>query len=147
MFEGGFRVPAAITWSERLPRNEIRDQFAVNADWMPTLAELCDIKLNTKDLDGKSLMPVIKNAKAKSQHNEIFSWQHGNQWATRNGKWKLLGNPVDKTNKAPLTDDDKIFLVNLETDTGEMTNLAKKYPEKVKQLESQFQLWLEGNKN
>jgi arylsulfatase A len=147
LFEGGFRVPAAITWSERLPRNEIRDQFAVNADWMPTLAELCDIKLNTKDLDGKSLMPVIKNAKAKSQHNEIFSWQHGNQWATRNGKWKLLGNPVDKTNKAPLTDDDKIFLVNLETDPGEMTNLAKKYPEKVKQLESQFQLWLEGNKN
>jgi arylsulfatase A-like enzyme len=147
LFEGGFRIPAAITWPAGLPNDQVRDQFAVNADWMPTLAELCKIELDTKELDGKSLIPVIENSKAKSQHNEIFSWQHGKQWATRSGKWKLLGNPVDKSNKAPITEDDKLFLVDLEKDPGEMTNLAKKYPEKVKELESQFNLWLEGNKN
>lgn len=145
LFEGGFRVPAAITWSAKLPKDEIRDQFAVNADWMPTLAELCEIKLDTKDLDGKSLMPVINNRKARSQHNEIFSWQHGKQWATRAGKWKLLGNPVDKSNKAPLTDDDQIFLVNLETDPGEMNNLAAKHPDLVQKLSKQYKEWLKNN--
>ena len=145
LFEGGFRVPAAISWPGTLPADEVRSQFSVNADWMPTLAELCEIKLNLNDLDGKSLMPVINNPSTKSQHNEVFSWQHGKQWATRSGKWKLLGNPVDKSNQAPLTEEDKRFLVNLETDPGEQTNLAEQYPEKVIELENQFQEWVKSN--
>ena len=147
LFEGGFRVPASISWPAKLPNNEVRDQFAVNADWMPTLAELCNIGLNTKELDGKSLLPVIKNNSAKSQHNTIFSWQHGKQWATRSGKWKLLGNPVDKSNQAELTANDKLFLVDLEKDPGEKTNLTAKYPEKVKELENQYRIWLKHSKN
>tara|TARA_R110002167_G_scaffold245914_1_gene451315 strand:- start:737 stop:1516 length:780 start_codon:yes stop_codon:yes gene_type:complete len=146
LFEGGFRIPAAISWPGEIPNDQVRDQFAVNADWMPTLAELCNINLDTKELDGKSLMTVIENSSAKSQHNEIFSWQHGKQWATRSGKWKLLGNPVDKSNKAPLTEKDKLFLVNLERDPGEMNNLAAKYPNKVKELENQYAEWLVENK-
>lgn len=143
LFEGGFRVPAAITWPSQIPSNSIRNQFAVNLDWMPTLAELCGISLETKDLDGRSLMPVIRDANAKSQHNEIFTWQHGKQWATRSGKWKLLGNPVDKTNKTPLTDQDKLFLVDLEADPGEMKNLASEFPQKVEELKKQYEEWLD----
>lgn len=146
LFEGGFRIPAAISWPAELPNDQLRDQFAVNADWMPTLAELCNIDLDTKELDGKSLMSVIENTEAKSQHNEIFSWQHGKQWATRSGKWKLLGNPVDKSNKAPLTEEDKLFLVDLEIDPGEMTNLAKDKPEQVRKLKAQYEKWLQTNK-
>lgn len=142
LFEGGFRVPASISWPGHIPSGEVRGQFAVNADWMPTLADLIGIELDTKDLDGKSLMPVIRDESANSQHNEVFSWKHGKQWATRSGKWKLLGNPVDKTNKAPITEEDKLFLVNLEDDPGEMKNLAKKYPEKVSELEQQYGEWL-----
>ena len=141
LFEGGFRVPAAISWPERLPKNEVRGQFGVNSDWMPTLAELCGIALDTKSLDGKSLVPVINNSQANSSHNDMFCWQYGNQWAVRNGKWKLLGNPEDKTNKYPLTEDDKLFLVDLEKDPGEMHNLAPKYPKIVKKLERQFKEW------
>jgi arylsulfatase A-like enzyme len=114
---------------------------------MPTLADLCNINLDTKELDGKSLIPVIENNSAKSQHNEIFSWQHGKQWATRSGKWKLLGNPVDKSNQALLTENDKRFLVDLEKDPGEKNNLAAKYPEKVKELENQYRIWLKNNSN
>ncbi|MFT4566200.1 MAG: arylsulfatase A [Saprospiraceae bacterium] len=147
LFEGGYRVPAAITWRGNLPENEIRGQFSVNADWMPTLAALCNIDLDTQDLDGKSLVAVINDPEAKSQHNEIFTWQHGKQWATRSGKWKLLGNPVDKTNKSPLTEKDKLFLVDLEKDPGEMNNLAETYPEKVKELESQYLNWLITTEN
>jgi arylsulfatase A-like enzyme len=146
LFEGGFRVPASISWPKNIPANAIRNQFAVNLDWMPTLAELCGINLDAEDLDGKSLMPVIKDVEAESQHGEIFTWQHGQQWATRSGKWKLLGNPVDRTNKAPLTDKDRLFLVNLEADPGEMTNLASEFPQKVQELENQYTEWLETQK-
>lgn len=146
LFEGGFRVPASISWSKHIAANSIRDQFAVNLDWMPTLAELCGISINTEDLDGKSLIPVIKNSETESQHGEIFAWQHGQQWATRSGKWKLLGNPVDRTNKAPITDEDLLFLVDLEADPGEMKNLAKQFPQKVQELENQYNEWLESQK-
>jgi arylsulfatase A-like enzyme len=142
LFEGGFRVPAAISWPGKIPQNQIRDQFAVNADWMPTLAELCDIDLDTTDLDGLSLVPVIQRGTTKSAHRDVFTWQLGKQWATRSGKWKLLGNPVDKSNKAALTEKDMLFLVDLEKDPGETTNLAVLYPEKVRELEEQYRTWL-----
>ena len=144
LFEGGIRVPAAIKWPAKIKANQVRNQMAVNADWMPTLAELCGIDLDTKDLDGKSLVSVIMNEKSKSVHNDIFSWQHGKQWAARNGDWKLLGNPAIRYEEfAP---EDSLFLVNLKEDIGETTNLAATNPEKVKELQMQFEEWLEKSR-
>ena len=147
LFEGGYRVPAAITWRGNLPSDEVRGQFSVNADWMPTLAALCDINLETESLDGKSLVSVIKNPDAVSAHKDIFSWKHGKQWATRSGKWKLLGNPVDKTKKAALIEADKLFLVNLEVDPGEMSNVASQNPSIVSRLTQQYEQWLSTAQN
>lgn len=142
LFEGGFRVPAAITWPGHIPNNGVREQLSVNADWMPTLAELCGIELNTEDLDGKSLVPVIENPNSKSQHHDVFSWKKGEQWATRNGDWKLIGNPVEKIKNSKLSKEDELYLVNLKSDIGEAKNLAKKYPEKVVELKMQYEQWL-----
>jgi arylsulfatase A-like enzyme len=141
LFEGGIRVPAAISWPAKLKTSEVRDQLAVNLDWMPTLAELCGIHLDASDLDGISLVPVIENENAESRHAAGFCWQNVKHWAARKGDWKLLGNPVDNTNKAPISGKDSLFLVNLKNDPGEMTNLAEKYQDKVKELKSQFEQW------
>ena len=143
LFEGGIRVPAAISWPAKLKAGEVRHQLAVNADWMPTLAELCGIDLDISELDGKSLIPVLKHKEHETLHNQ-FCWQSGKHWAARNGNWKLLGNPAILDEK--FLPKDSLFLVNLETDPGEMTNLAKKYPEKVKELNLQFGQWLDRNR-
>lgn len=142
LFEGGIRVPAAISWPNHLPVDEVRDQFAVNADWMPTLAELCDIPLQTKNLDGQSLLPVLHDAEAASFHDDTFTWQLGKQWATRKGDWKLLGHPRDKSQKAELTEADTLYLVNLKDDIGEMQNVARENPEKLAELMLQYETWL-----
>lgn len=55
LFEGGVRVPAIITWKGHIPKNEVRQQFATNIDWFPTLADYCNIGLPQRKLDGKSL--------------------------------------------------------------------------------------------
>ena len=142
-FEGGIRVPAAISWPAKLKAGEVRNQLAVNCDWMPTLAELCGIDLDTHDLDGKSLAPIINDKNLETLHGE-FCWQNGKHWAARKGDWKLLGNPVIRGEKfAP---EDSLFLVNLKSDPGEMINIAKKHPEKVKELNLQFEKWLRKNK-
>lgn len=143
LFEGGIRVPAAISWPAKLKKGEVRDQMAVNADWMPTLAELCGINIDNIDLDGKSLVPVINNENSKSLHASGFCWQIRNQWAVRKGDWKLLGNP--RIRDEELSPADTLFLVNLLDDPGEMNNLLERYPGKAKELKIQYEEWLKKN--
>jgi arylsulfatase A-like enzyme len=143
LFEGGIRVPAAISWPARLKAGEVRDQMAVNADWMPTLAELCGIDLDTKDLDGKSLVPIIQDNSMESLHSDGFCWQTMKRWVSRRGDWKLHGHLITPGEGAPSAEN--LFLVNLKDDPGEKTNLAEKYPEMVKELMAQYESWLERN--
>ena len=133
LFEGGIRVPAIISWPGHLPAGEVRHQIAHSCDWLPTVAELCDIPLVEKDIDGQSITGLIRSAHATSPH-EVIHWTIGNSWAVRSGPWKLIGNPRDTSKKGPLGKNDKLFLVNLERDKTEMTNLAGKYPAEVQRL-------------
>ena len=53
-----------ISWPGHLPEGAIRGQIAHACDWMPTIAELCGVKLLNADIDGKSLTAVIRSAAA-----------------------------------------------------------------------------------
>jgi len=143
VFEGGIRIPAIISWPGKLPQNEIRSQFATNIDWFPTLAELCSIRLPDRKIDGKSLLPVIRSAKAPTAH-EIFFWESGGgndpQWAVRKGDWKLMHNPI-QADPAELGAD-KLFLVNMKTDSVERRNEASRNPAVVRELTAKYNAWI-----
>src|SRR4029077_15771056 len=100
LFEGGIRVPAIVSWPGHLPQNEVRSQMVHSCDWLPTLAELCGAALPKNPLDGKSLVPVIRSARAPSPH-DVLHWQFGTSWAVRAGNWKLLFDALDTTRRAP----------------------------------------------
>jgi arylsulfatase A len=143
LFEGGIRVPAIISWPGKLPKNEVRDQMAVNVDWFPTLAALCNIPLPAHKIDGKNLVPVIESSKTPSPHT-IFYWQSGGgkgdpQWAVRQGDWKLLHNPNGV--QWPEGAKRKMFLVNIQQDRSEQDNLADQHPDMVKELTQKYQRW------
>ena len=144
MFEGGLRVPAIISWPGSLPEGAVRDQVTHGCDWLPTIAELTGAKLLQKDIDGKSIVSVIKNDKAKTPHDELH-WQTGRgrqpRWAIRQGDWKLIGNPQDTSNKGPLTAKDKLFLVNLKESVSEMKNLAQANPAITQRLKKLHDDW------
>ena len=139
LFEGGLRIPSIVSLPGTIPEGEVRDQMATGCDWLPTIAELCGAELPKAKLDGKSLVPVILSRDAPSPH-ETFYWQLGRgpkaQWVVREGDWKLLGNPRDTSNKAPLGKDDKRFLCNLAEDATEMKNLAREHPDVLERLET-----------
>ena len=126
LFEGGIRVPSIVSWPAKLKGGQVREQIACGIDWFPTIAEFAGIH-PTQHLDGRSLAPLLLDAGKPSPHKSLY-WHLGSgkkpQWAVREGNWKLLGNPTDRTKKAPLGDDDKLFLVNLNSDPTEMTNVA-----------------------
>jgi len=149
LFEGGMRLPAIIAWPQHLPQGEVRGQVAHGCDWMPTLAELAGVKLVNPDIDGQSLVPVIRSATAPSPH-DVLHWQVGEhdkaQWAVRRGPWKLIGNVQDTSDKSrnfTLTPaDKKLFLSNLDQDLGETRNFAAQQPDVVEQLKTLHDQWL-----
>jgi len=145
LFEGGLRLPTMISWKNHLPSNIVSDQFIVNMDWMPTLAQFCNLKNIPDNLDGMDLSNMIQNPETKSPRTSAF-WKYGNQWAVRKGKWKLIGYPKDTSHKGKLDlENDALFLSDLSTDVSEMNNLANKYPEIVEELIADFIAWEHGS--
>lgn len=145
LFEGGIRVPAIISWPGKLPQGAVRNQVAHSCDWLPTIAELCGVPLLEKDVDGKSLAAVIQSDASATPHN-VLHWTIGNSWAIREGDWKLIGNPRDTSNQAPLGPEDKLFLVDLESDIAERKNVADNHPEIVTRLREMHEQWLKATK-
>ena len=144
LFEGGIRVPAAISWPGKIPSNQFRDQMSVNVDWMPTLIDLCGFDTDTSDMDGKSLLPIIENENAPSNHEKGYCWEFGRRgdptWVARKGKWKLYANPYD-TSRREYTYPEKFVLFDLENDPGESVNLYDKKPNVVYELKSLYKAW------
>jgi len=139
LFEGGIRLPAIIAWPGRIPANETRDQVGHACDWLPTLAQLTQVKPPSTSLDGRSLVDVIHNPNAASPHaGHPLHWQVGAganaDWAVRDGDWKLIGQTKDTSDGRKIA---KVatFLVDLKSDPAESTNVADRHPEIVTRLQ------------
>lgn len=141
LFEAGIRVPAIISWPAHLPKNSVKHQLGANIDWMPTLAELCNITVPVA-IDGQSLAPIIRQ-NTEGNVDRVFYWQTdlkgGRQWCVRQGPWKLLYNPVgaDTTEMTA----SKFFLSNLQQNPAESINFASQHPAVVEKLAGLYKEW------
>lgn len=149
MFEGGIRVPAIIRYPNVIPANEVRDQLAMEMDWFSTVADLTGIDISDKQVDGKSLMPILNNKKSNSQHDAVFCQLGGYddqtaQWVARKGPWKLIGNVSEDLGKLNSMKMPELFLVNLEEDISEQNNVAEENPEKLNELLQLHKDWLKS---
>ena len=79
--------------------------------------ELCGIEGKKDDpkLDGHSLVPLLRSAKAESGYGEVLHFQWHTQWAVRKGEWKLIGRGTKAS-----------FLGNLSDEQPELKNHARK---------------------
>ena len=138
LFEGGIRLPAIISWPGRLPEGAVRSQMAHGCDWFPTLAELCGLSID-HPIDGRSLLPVIRDADAPSPH-QTLAWKAGDRAAYRSGSWKLLHKPSAVRGQAALPPaDQEWFLVNVDQDPGETKNQREKHPEIFARMQSELE--------
>lgn len=133
--EGGVASPFIAWFPGKVKSGAISHQVAHLTDVMPTLLELAGVrypeKFNGKELvpaAGKSLTPLFRNP--ESHRDKTIFWEHEGSRAMRKQDWKLvaeIGQPWE--------------LYNLKTDRTETVNLAKTYPEKVKELEAEYLQW------
>jgi arylsulfatase A-like enzyme len=159
VYEGGTRVAACVTWDGHIPAGSVVTAPLHAVDWYPTLVKLAGGSLQQKlPLDGRDAWPCIAQGQP-SPHDAILINTSPQNGAIRGGDWKLVrnGNLVDAeeggpalpavaaTNpgaaNAPGARGDLIELFNLALDPGETTNLAARYPEKVKELQGRLEIF------
>ena len=143
--EGGIRVPAIISYPGHFRANQVRDQAIMGLDFFPTICELTGTRLPDTKIDGFSLLPVIASAKARSKHDVLFfQWQ--NQWAVREGRWKLIVNGMDETGRFSNHPQKEMkmetpYLADLDADNPEENNFALENPDIVDRLMKLHEKW------
>lgn len=127
--EGGIRVPAMISYPGKLPAGSVRDQAITAMDWMPTILHLCNTARPDLELDGHSLLPLIRSADATSPY-DVMHWQWSKRWAVRQGEWKLLGQG-----------DEARSLGNLNDPEPEKKNYLEEKPKLAAKLQALHKAW------
>lgn len=133
--EGGVRVPAILSYPPKIPQGESRDQAITAMDWFPTILDLTGTSTPANKLDGKSVLPIINNPSAPSAHETIY-FQWFNNWAVRQGDWKLLCQQGAAANAKP-----KYALYNLAEKNPEQTDHAKAQPQITTKLKALHTSW------
>lgn len=76
LFEGGIRVPFVVSWPGKLAQGEVRDQFCMSMDLLPTLARWCGVDDLPRGLEGKAQNDVFESNAASSRENaRILEYQ------------------------------------------------------------------------
>lgn len=103
IFEGGHRVPFFIHWPDGgLMGGQDRKNLTAHLDVLPTLAELCGLKIESKQkLDGKSFANYLGDPLTKPHREHLVIQMHGgarfvkkeSPWfmsCVLEGDWRLL---------------------------------------------------------
>ena len=132
-YEAGYRVPCIVRWPGKVPADRVSDAVFATIDFMPTFATLCQLDVpNDRRIDGVDQTELLLGKREVGRENFYF-----HDAGVRRGRWKYLKPDAFFHGYAKEDDRQKVDeLYDLETDLGEQTNLAKKFPAKVAELQA-----------
>lgn len=132
--EGGVRVPFVVQHKGHLPAGKVYEQPVIQLDIHATALAAAGVEIKPEmKLDGVNLLPYLEGKDSRAPHEALY-WRFGQQFAIRQGDWKLVR--TDWEGKLGETE-----LYNLAQDIGEKTNLAAKEPARFKELETAWKKW------
>ena len=139
MYEGGVREPVIVRWPGVTPPGTRCNAPAVSTDFYPTMMEMAGLpKKGEQHVDGKSLVPLLRNPFSKFDRGPIF-WHYphyANQGgfpasAMREGDFKLIQD----------LEDGELELYNLKDDPEEHNNLEQLEADRAKEMLAALQAW------
>lgn len=131
VYEGGHRVPAIITYPNKIKPGTVNNTTIMSMDFLPTFVDFANGKINIENIDGVSIKNTLLQNKALPER-DLF-WKFGGRIAMRSGKWKLV---------SLIKDGEKVSqLFNLEIDLSEKIDLSSKYPDQVIEMLDKITNW------
>ena len=129
--EGGIRVPYIVHWPKGIQSpGRASEQHSLTMDWTATILDIAGVKPPTgHSLDGVSLRLTFDQPDATFERPMYWRMKHNDQKAFRSGDWKYL-----KINEYE-------YLFNIERDARERANQAKREPERLAAMRSQYEAW------
>lgn len=132
-YEGGIRVPFFVSWPKRLQGGRTCDVPVMSIDILPTALAAAGVRPSEEiHFDGKNMLPAL-TGETDTLHDTLY-WSSGGsdaKWAVRQGDWKIVGQKGQRE------------LFNIAGDIAETTDLAKKHPEKLAELQKLHDTWLD----
>ncbi|RAJ10227.1 arylsulfatase [Arenibacter echinorum] len=148
--EGGISSPLIAYWPSQIKsKGEISHQPSHLIDIMATCVDVAEASYPQvydgnviSPIEGKSLTPVLLNNQILER--EAIYFEHEGNRAIRQQKWKLISKANNhsghyiRVNELPI---DQWELYDMENDRTENHDLAKQYPEIVKELSKKWHDW------
>lgn len=131
-FEGGFRVPAIISWPCKIPENKVCNEIVSSIDIFPTIANISGVRINQQLIDGRDINCLFKNPMGKSPREEMFMVFKASSVRFKN--WKFHDKGIVYEVKKTMRNEKGPALYDLKNDIGERKNVINKYPEIAKKL-------------
>jgi arylsulfatase A len=142
LYEGGIREPLIIKWKNVISPGSVSKSMVSSIDFFPTFLEIAGINTLPENVDGVSLVPVLKNPDAEIHQELFWHFPHYHNGppsaAVRSGKWKLIEwyeNSLINTGRPAYE------LFNLDNDINESVNLADSMRALTTQLSGELQKW------
>jgi arylsulfatase len=140
MHEGGISSPFIAWFPKRIKAGTLVKGTGHLIDIAPTFYELARAtypanyhNVKSNPLVGKSLAPVLFGQATEVNRGEPLFWERAGNRAVHKGKWKLVSTFPSYTWE----------LYDLETDRGETTDVAAKFPAVVNELSVEYFQWAE----
>lgn len=137
-YEGGVRVPLTIRWPGVTEPGRVVGVPVISTDFYLTIAEMAGIReAPTKDVDGESLVPVLRGAESLDRDAIYWHYPHYHPGgatpygAIRRGDLKLI----------EFYEDEHLELYNLKDDPSESNNLAEAMPDQAHVLRQALHRW------
>lgn len=136
-YEGGTRVPSFWRWPSSFQGGRDCAALTAHLDIFPTLAEIARAKSPKITLDGRSLVPVLKNPEASWPDRFLFA--HVGRWEKGNAENSKFANCSVRNPRFQLVNNQELY--DLKTDPGETQNVLAEHPEVVEKLRAAYDQW------
>ena len=138
VYEGGHRVPLFIHWpAGKLVGGRDVDSLAAHIDLLPTLAELCGIKVDEPErLDGVSFATHLRDAAPAPRKHLVVQFQGGAYFS---------GPPAKGEHVCIIKDRWRLInggeLYDIKADPSQRKNIAAAHPKVVNELTAFYNPW------
>ncbi len=137
LYEGGIRVPYVLRWPSRFGGGQTFPHLVSTLDILPTCLDAINVSPDLEP-DGRSLLKVISTS--TPLHEEPLFWAWGDQYAVRDGDWKLVKGELFRQDLRT-RDPQEVALFNIREDIGEENDLSGTETETFGRLQSLFENW------